>query len=613
MALFSLPRLFHDHDQPLRRHDDSGVPDLDSIPEGYRWIKDDCSYGWSVVSRRRATFIALAVFLEMCPTQETYALPAITYHDGSYMGRSYHGSKDLIQLLIDRGAAVGAGQEQYNEALQAAAYGGHGEMIQPLLDKGAEVKAQGGKYGNSLQAANYGGHQYIVRQLESNMQAQGFPGIDFNRVHLEPAGHHSEHHMQQPTIPVIQPPDYGHTPNPRSFPTNGKPPIGYVGYTFTKHPVEHVGQKETWAIVDKVLIPATQFDLKTQVEKHRRKGVTGLDQYMDPDMNGFKRKQIDELIRECVAKDPDHRFEYTIASIKRDTRQRQAGIETSTMQVILQRQPRPGIVMQGPFIGFGNLRLPMSGFVDLSEDYDNLIAKAMYNEPRDNPGAHPFERHLAEPWVHVQHDARPPAQQQKLDHGADPRAPGGRYGYALHAAASKGHTEMVQQLLDRGVEIETRGDNGDTPLYAAAYQGHDQTVQLLLDRGADIEALGGGHWTAFEAAASKRHWRIMQRLLDNGADGNFQGVEYASITVTASNTTHSLLLPLSDSIGQLKQRIFQEIPLVTETLAADSTRSVQLKYDGKVLDNDSRSCMQEGLRHNSHVFCLFENGSFNSC
>lgn len=191
--------------------------------------------------------------------------------------------------------------------------------------------------------------------------------------------------------------------------------------------------------------------------------------------------------------------------------------------------------------------------------------------------------------------------------GPDLMAQGGRYGYALHAAASKNRTERVHQLLDLGVEIEARGDNGDTPLYAAAYQGHDQTVQVLLDRGADVEALGGGHWTALEAAASKRHWRIMQRLLDNGADGNVQGVEYACITVTASITTHRLLLPLSDSIGQLKQRISQEIPSVTEILIADSTRSVQLKYDGRVLDNNSRSCMQEGLRHNGHVFCLFEN------
>lgn len=81
------------------------------------------------------------------------------------------------------------------------------------------------------------------------------------------------------------------------------------------------------------------------------------------------------------------------------------------------------------------------------------------------------------------------------------------------------------------------------------------------------------------------------------------------MTVIAANTDHSLLLRLSDSIGQLKQRVIQEMPSVTETLAADSNISVQLGYDGKVPGNESRSCMQEGLKHHSHMFRLFENGS----
>lgn len=90
-------------------------------------------------------------------------------------------------------------------------------------------------------------------------------------------------------------------------------------------------------------------------------------------------------------------------------------------------------------------------------------------------------------------------------------------------------------------------------------------------------------------------------------------MEYASITVIAADMDYSLLLRLSDSIGQLKQRVIQEIPSVAETLAADSNVSVQLGYDGRVPGNESRSCMQEGLRHHSHVFHLFENGLFDNC
>ncbi|KAL6352032.1 hypothetical protein LRP88_14845 [Fusarium phalaenopsidis] len=36
------------------------------MPAGYRWVGDDCGRGWSIISGRRATFIALAFFLAKC-------------------------------------------------------------------------------------------------------------------------------------------------------------------------------------------------------------------------------------------------------------------------------------------------------------------------------------------------------------------------------------------------------------------------------------------------------------------------------------------------------------------------------------------------------------------
>ena len=64
------------------------------------------------------------------------------------------------------------------------------------------------------------------------------------------------------------------------------------------------------------------------------------------------------------------RFEYIIASIKRDTKRRQSGLETSTMQVILKRQPRAGMDMQVPFMGIGSIRPPINGLVDLEYHYN---------------------------------------------------------------------------------------------------------------------------------------------------------------------------------------------------------------------------------------------------
>ena len=196
------------------------------------------------------------------------------------------------------------------------------------------------------------------------------PGLvnDFDHIHLDPNGRHLEHDIHQSANQIIQLPEYKYTSNLRSFLSNSKPPIGYVGYIFTKQPVEHVGQEETWAIVDIDRIPASQTNLKNQIDRLPNKDITELDQYSD--RKGFKRKQIDELIRICVGLDPDYRFEYVIAFIKHDIRQ--SGLETSTMQVILKRQPRAGMDMQGPFIGLGSIRLPSSGSVDLSMDCDSI-------------------------------------------------------------------------------------------------------------------------------------------------------------------------------------------------------------------------------------------------
>ena len=278
----------------------------------------------------------------------------------------------------------------------------------------------------------------------------GMPGLvnDFGHVHLEPNGHHFQHNMNQPAIQVIQP-GYGHMPDPRSFSSNGKPPVGHIGYIFTKQPVEHVGQKETWAIANKELMPASQTDLKNQIERHRKKGVSGLDQYMHSDMKGFKRKQIDELIRDCVRMDPDHRFEYIIASIKRDTRQRQSGRETSSMQVILKRQPRTGVDMQGPFMAFGSIRLPSNGTVDLSGTDESENSSNGHK-----PGAHPFERHLSEPWVHVIHPGeRPPPHHAHSHENAHPHDHGNTHAHAHdhhahdHADLGNNHAHGLEQPL----------------------------------------------------------------------------------------------------------------------------------------------------------------------
>ena len=121
--------------------------------------------------------------------------------------------------------------------------------------------------------------------------------------------------------------------------------VSYEGYTFYRCKSHHKGQKETWAVAQMVPMPVSQEDLKDQIKKGRKKQVSALDEYNDDRMKGFKRKQVDNLIRECTKIDGRYGYEYVLASIKLDLRNPRSKItETLSMQVILKRQPRAGFL-----------------------------------------------------------------------------------------------------------------------------------------------------------------------------------------------------------------------------------------------------------------------------
>jgi ankyrin repeat protein len=52
-------------------------------------------------------------------------------------------------------------REDIMEMLSKLHHRGHKEIVKLLLERGADVNAQGGYYGNALQAASYGGHKEL--------------------------------------------------------------------------------------------------------------------------------------------------------------------------------------------------------------------------------------------------------------------------------------------------------------------------------------------------------------------------------------------------------------------------------------------------------------------
>ncbi|KAL8929307.1 MAG: hypothetical protein Q9208_001390 [Pyrenodesmia sp. 3 TL-2023] len=77
---------------------------------------------------------------------------------------------------------------------------------------------------------------------------------------------------------------------------------------------------------------------------------------------------------------------------------------------------------------------------------------------------------------------------QADDDGADPNQTDDEGQTALHQAAWRGHTHLVQFLLDSGADLTLRDKTGQTALHHAASNGPTATVELLLDNGADPRA-----------------------------------------------------------------------------------------------------------------------------
>lgn len=89
---------------------------------------------------------------------------------------------------------------------------------------------------------------------------------------------------------------------------------------------------------------------------------------------------------------------------------------------------------------------------------------------------------------------------------------------AIHEAALKGHTKIVELLIDNGAIIDIRSGPGDldTPLIDAATNDHIETVKLLLDRGADPRIFNVQGKTSMDSIQDdKPNHDAIEKLLKN--------------------------------------------------------------------------------------------------
>ncbi len=108
-----------------------------------------------------------------------------------------------------------------------------------------------------------------------------------------------------------------------------------------------------------------------------------------------------------------------------------------------------------------------------------------------------------------------------LRKGADVNAPMGDGMTALHWAALKGETELVNVLLQANASVKARTRiDGSTPLHMAATTGSAAAMTALLKAGADVNATTTPGTTPLMLAAAAGSPEAIKVLLAHGADVN---------------------------------------------------------------------------------------------
>ena len=94
---------------------------------------------------------------------------------------------------------------------------------------------------------------------------------------------------------------------------------------------------------------------------------------------------------------------------------------------------------------------------------------------------------------------------------------------AIHLAALKGKTPVVEYLIDSGTYVDKLGRDGWTPLLKACEGGKVETARLLLDRGAYVNFRTAKYSNSpLHRAANYGYLELVKMLVSNGADINIR-------------------------------------------------------------------------------------------
>ncbi|XP_073926975.1 protein TANC1 isoform X4 [Castor canadensis] len=187
---------------------------------------------------------------------------------------------------------------------------------------------------------------------------------------------------------------------------------------------------------------------------------------------------------------------------------------------------------------------------------------------------------------------------------------------ALTAAAGRGKLEVCELLLERGAAVSRTNRRGVLPLFCAARQGHWQIVRLLLERGCDVNLSDKQGRTPLMVAACEGHLSTVEFLLSKGASLSSLDKEGLSALSWACLKGHRAVVQyLVEEGAEIDQTDKNgRTPLDLAAFYGDAETVLYLVEKGAVIEHVDHSGMRPldraiGCRNTSVVVTLLRKGA----
>jgi ankyrin repeat protein len=445
-------------------------------PQNVNWYNVDWE-DWTDLAL--ASYLGLGLVVEDILAKEKIHVNAQCGGFGTALyAASERGYKEVVEILLGKGADVNIQDGDYGTALSIASAGGYEKVVEMLLDKGADINIQSVD-GTALFAASVGGYEKVVEMLLGK-------GADVN----------------------IQDGHYGTALSTASA----------GGYEKVVEMLLDKGADINVQSVDGTALSAASVGgYEKVVEMLLDKGADINIQggYYGTALSQASAGGYEKVVKMLLDKGADINIQGGVGTA---LSQASAGGYEKVVEMLLDKGA--DINIQG---GVG------TALSQASEGGYEKVVEMLLDKGADiniqGSGRTALYAASAGGYEKV--------VEMLLDKGADINIQGGYYGTALYAASAYGREKVVEILLDKGADVNIQGGHYGTALQAASAGGYKKVVEILLDKGADVnrQDLYG---TALYIASAGGYKKVVEMLLDKGADVNIQGGRYGTALQAAS-------------------------------------------------------------------------------